>query len=325
MKTMELIFIALMLFSCNSDDQPTTVKENEIERENFAEFISPAETDSEIDVINDNFHYAIFNELENERGDLLIFLGGTMSRTTGTTIFSEFTANRGFHVINLAYPNLTPVRVCSDEIDEDCALKYRKEIFEGIEGSDFVSVDANNSIENRIQKLLLYLVEIDPQGKWEQYLNINQIVWNKILIAGHSQGAGHAAFIGKQKNVKRALMFAGPNDFSDFYNAPSNWLASNSQTPLENKFVFLHLRDEAAGFETQEQCLIDMGFSSLFNVDNSSSPYLMNNALFTDAEPDNQGAFGAPFHGSVVNDRFTPFANGQPLHSEVWEHMLGIE
>lgn len=312
-----------MLLSCSGDDQ-ITQSEPEVVRDGFAEFINPTNTDPEIDVINENFHYAIFNELENERGELLIFLGGTMSRTSGTAVFSEFAANRGFHVINLAYPNLTPILVCRDESDTDCALKFRKEIFEGFEESDYVNVDPANSIKNRIQKLLMHLAGIDPQGKWEQYVSSGQIVWSKILVGGHSQGAGHAAFIANQLSIKRSLMFAGPNDWSDFHQESANWLSSNVQTALDKQYAFLHLRDEVSDFKIQEQSLMALGFEFVFDSDNSMPPFEMNNALFTDKEPDNHGGFGAPFHGSVVNDGFTPFENGQPVHSDVWEYMLGV-
>lgn len=310
-----------MFFSCNSDDR-IVEPETEIIRENFAEFINPNITDPQIEIINENFHYAVFNELENERNELMVFLGGTISRTSGTSIFSEFAADKGFHVINLAYPNLVPVSQCSNETDIDCASNFRKEVFLGIEGSDLVTIDSNNSIANRLQKLLIYLTETDSNGNWQQYLGNNEIIWNKIVIAGHSQGAGHAAFIANQRNVKRVIMFAGPNDFSDFFNMPANWLSSSSVTPLNNYFAFLHLRDDIINFNIQEQCLMALGFNTIFNVDGSSSPFELNNALFTDKEPSQDG-FGGPFHSSVVTDRFTPFENGQPSHSDVWSYLLG--
>lgn len=323
MKTLEVVVLTLMFLYCIGNDQSV---ESKTDRKNFAEFISPNDTDSQIDVINRNFHYVMFNEVENGRSELMVFLGGTMSRTSGTSVFSAFAANRGFHVINLAYPNRVPVSRCSNKADMDCALKYRKEIFSGVDDSDLVDVDVNNSIENRLQKLLRYLIDADPKGSWQQFLKDDKILWNKIVVAGHSQGAGHAAFIGTQKNVKRVLMFSGPNDFSRFYDAPANWLSLPGQTPLENYYAFLHLRDETLGFDVQKQCLRALGFDIMFNVDENSGPFGMNNVFFTNKKPDNQRRFrfGAPFHGSVVNDRFTPFVNGQPVHSNVWKYMLGV-
>jgi len=320
MKIIELVLITLLSFSCSNNDQITDT-ETETQRENFSEFVNPVDTDSQIDLINENFHYVVFNELDNARNELVVFLGGTMSKTSGTTIFSKFTANKGFHVINLAYPNLIPVKVCNQEVDIDCALKYRKEIFQGITGSEFISVNFNNSIENRLQKLLSHLKSIDPKGNWQQYLEDGQILWNKILIAGHSQGAGHAAFIANQKKVKRVLMFAGPNDYRGM---PANWLSSLSKTPLTNYYAFLHLRDEVSSFNIQEQCLMELGFTTIFNTDESLKPFEMNNALFTNKEVGNQDGFGKTFHGSVVTDRTTPLEGGQPEHSDVWSYLLGV-
>ena len=121
MKTIIFILVALLVFSCSSNDEDeNTNPENN--RESFAEFISPADTDSKIKTLNNNFHYAIFNESDNkQRNELLVFLGGTFSKTSGTSIFSEFAAEKSFHVINLAYPNSVPAQNCSDKADENCA------------------------------------------------------------------------------------------------------------------------------------------------------------------------------------------------------------
>ena len=324
MKNLQVFLIAIILFSCREDDQIPEAVDDPV-RDNLAAFIDPTETDPGIDLINDNLHYALFNAVENGRGELLLFLGGTLSRSSGTSIFSEFVASKGFHVINLAYPNLTPVRDCADQTDQDCALKYRREVFQGIEGSELVSVNTNNSIENRIEKLLLHLIQVDPQGGWEQYLTDGEISWNKILVSGHSQGAGHAAFIANQRSVKRALMFAGPNDWSDFYQKPANWLAAPGQTSSSNQYAFLHLRDEATSFDIQIQCLLNMGLSDTSDVDGSSPPFENKNVLFTDEAPEISVGFGAPFHGSVVNDRFTPLQRGQTITASVWLYMLGLE
>lgn len=322
-KTITLSLILHMFFSCQSE-KIITEANLENDRANFDEFVNPNITDPQIDIINQNFHYALFYKLEDEREELLVHLGGTFSKTSGTTIFSKFAAKKGFHVINLAYPNLNNVTQCNTETDINCALNFRNEVFLGINDSNLVNVNTSNAISNRLYKLIVYLTEVDPQGNWQQYINSSGINWSKIIISGHSQGAGHAAYIAKLKPIKRALLFAGPNDYSIRYNQPANWLSFTSLTPITKYYAFLHLSDEVVNFNIQEQCLNSLGFNTIFNTNQSIYPFEFNNALFTNKTPQQNNEIGAPYHGSLITDRFTPLNNGTPQHASIWDYMLGV-
>ena len=97
--------------------------------------------------------------------------------------------------------------------------------------SDKISVRPANSILNRLQKLLVYLVKQDPDGGWGEFVADGQPVWSRIVVAGHSQGAGHAAYLGKMFPVDKVLMFSGPQDYFDDLDKPAPWLARPSATP----------------------------------------------------------------------------------------------
>lgn len=69
--------------------------------------------------------------------------------------------------------------------------------------------------------------------------------WSNIIVAGHSQGGGHAAFLGLNlpKPVKRVVMFSAPNDNFTPPATSSNptpdpqsasWIVGPSTTPLAN-------------------------------------------------------------------------------------------
>lgn len=127
-------------------------------------------------------------------------------------------------------------------------------------------VNKANSIVNRLQKLLLYLASNYPTDNWSQFLTASgDINWQKICVAGQSQGGGHAAFIAQQKKVGRVIMFASPKDFSNTYNAPAFWLTQKSATPLNRYFGFVHTLDETNGCTWPQQKIIftAMGFDAL--------------------------------------------------------------
>ena len=69
------------------------------------------------------------------------------------------------------------------------------------------------SIENRTVKLLRYLEQKHPDDEWGQFLQGDQLAWNKIVIGGMSQGGGHA-LIATRHLVARVLCFGGPKDYS---------------------------------------------------------------------------------------------------------------
>jgi len=253
--------ILVSSFSCKKDNSTSGTT-----RTDFTQTISPNLTDPLVQTINGNDHYVSFLSSVTPRNQLVVFFGGTNSTTDRLHLFCDFAASKGFHVINLAYPNTVAAEACSNSSDMDCATKFRAEIAFGIDGSPLVSVNYANSIENRLKKLLEYLVQKDPTGLWQQYLQNGTIVWNKLILSGHSQGAGHAAYIAKLKNVNRVIMFSGPNDFSNVANAPFNWLSSSSVTPSANYYAFFHLRDDANPFAEQKQNLMHLGMYAPFFI-----------------------------------------------------------
>jgi predicted esterase len=67
-----------------------------------------------------------------------------------------------------------------------------------------------------------------PFESWAQYLATpDSIDWSNIIVGGHSQGAGHAAYLAKFNSVNRVLLFSGPNDYSTAF------------LPMSNSFLFV--------------------------------------------------------------------------------------
>jgi hypothetical protein len=122
----------------------------------------------------------------------------------------------------------------------DCYDFYRREIAFGQNGSPLVAVNHKNSILFRIQSLLQYLHSQNP-AVWATFFDGAKIHWDKIVLAGHSQGAGHAAFLAKNFYTAGVILFSGPHDYSPKGAAP--WLLRPSKTPENRFFAFLHEKD----------------------------------------------------------------------------------
>ena len=72
-------------------------------------------------------------------------------------------------------------------------------------------------------------------GSEESYI----IDWNKIIISGHSQGAGHAAYLSFKKNIP-AVLFSGPQDCSS---CSQPWLRQMSNQNITRRAMF-HVHEE---------------------------------------------------------------------------------
>jgi hypothetical protein len=198
-------------------------------------------------------HYALSPEKTN--GLLLITLGGTNSLPKDMLDFAEEGAKLGYQSLGIDYVNGPPdgsiSTGCRESKDPDCFDKFRREVVRGDPVSPLVKVSKEDSVEFRITSLLRYLAKKDPK-KWGKFLLSDEVDWSKIVIAGHSQGSGHAAFLAKAHALKGVVLLAGPQDaFADGRTA--SWLKAPSRTPSDRFYSFLHKKDF---FESEKQIAV---------------------------------------------------------------------
>jgi hypothetical protein len=172
---------------------------------------------------------------------LLVTFGGTQSRPTDLKAFAETAADLGFDVLTLDYDNSVISTTCKDSKDLTCFDHFREEIATGKDVSSLVSVDPANSLEARLLNALKFLA-VNDKARWGKYLKGADVAWDKVVLSGHSQGSGHAAYLSKIHGVKGVFMLAGPQDrFEDGRAVP--WLAVPSKTSTKQYYSLLHEKD----------------------------------------------------------------------------------
>jgi hypothetical protein len=67
----------------------------------------------------------------------------------------------------------------------------------------------------------------------------NDISWEKVVISGHSQGAGHAAYLSYKKEIP-SVLFSGPQDCAE---CSQTWLRKMSSQNVTRRALF-HLHEE---------------------------------------------------------------------------------
>jgi hypothetical protein len=301
-----IIILPILMSSCNKGDIPNP----DGSTGNSSFLVHPKLTDPAYS-IGDESHFVITNtKVRNNR--LLLFIGGSYSTPKEHFIFCEHAASMGFDVISLSYPNgvaTASLGVSSDSLIFD---HYRQELCFGTPLSNVVSVDSLNSISTRAVKLIQFLKATYPNQNWDQYLNtFNSLSWDRIVVAGHSQGSGHACYLAKKKLMERVLMFSGPNDYSSNFTTPANWLKQSGVTPITRHLALLHMQDEIVSFSNQISNLQALGLLKLgqvpTQVDHVLSPFGSSTALSINID-------AISYHSSTVG--------GHPKLADIWTYML---
>lgn len=286
-------------------------------------WIDPAQTDPDIDTALEP-HYVCHDTTVPSRDTLMVFFPGTGGHPAHYTRFVQEGASMGMHTIGLRYPNDRSVNLqyCPRDPDPNCHANVRREVIYGGDHHSDLEITPPNTIVNRLVQLLRYLDVQQPDADWEQYLNGDTPRWDRIIVAGHSQGAGMAGFIAHEQRVLRAVLF-GWVDQSRGQVAP--WITEAHVTPGERIFTFEHVEDRKRG-EAAKLAMFDafgLDRSLEVNVDEAAPPYQGSHILLTEITPAHTGirpSSGA--HNVVVVDAYTPIASTGPVLSKVWQYLL---
>ncbi len=261
---------------------------------------------------SDDDHVITINTVTNNN-KLFLFLVGTGSGTSNYFALRNLAADLGYDVISLSYFNDIAAVSLADSTDSMAFNYYRQELCFGTPVSNAVTADTLNSIYTRTLNLLNYLAAEYPAHTWDNYLTSpTTIDWSKVVIGGHSQGSGHAAYIAKHFEVDRVLMFSGPNDYSNVYSNSANWLRALGITPTSQHYIYLSLYDEV---DYGKQFVNATGLGMLDNddsthVDNIPPPFGNSKHLYTTQPP-----------GVVILNHNVPIFN-TTINEGVWEYML---
>jgi hypothetical protein len=287
--------------------------------------IAPAATSPQI-TTNLSSHFAINPApAVTPRGRLFVMLPGTGAVPAFYQQILRVGAARGYHTIGLTYPNDMAIELtCGGSPSGDCTALARREIITGADVSPLVAVNSANSINGRLTALLTYLQAQYPGDGWGQFLVGGTPDWSRISVGGHSQGSGHAAYMGKLVALDRVAMFSGPGD--NFAGAVAPWLSQPGPTPAARHYGFTHSGDTLVPYPLALATWNALGLGASgppTNIDGALAPYANSHQLVTGAAPNLTVPNIAPEHSATVVDAITPVtAQGAFVFQPVWEYML---
>lgn len=264
----------------------------------------------------------------NAANKLFVFLPGTGAVPDQYKLILQAGAGRGFHTLGLNYPNPTAVGILCDGSPDvslalDCFWNVRLEIITGADSSTLVVVNNANSIVTRLTEALAYLKTTYPTEGWGQYLLANGTVdWSKVIMAGHSQGGGHAGVMAKLYALDRAVYFDSPADWSLTTNQPAAWTLRANVTPATQQFGFTNVDDMLVPYAQLTPIWLNLGLSGpAMSVDSNVAPFSSSHILTTQHAPSGL-VTPTSVHSVTVADQVTPIAvNGVPLFDSVWAYL----
>lgn len=258
-----------------------------------------------------------------DRHQLLLWLPGTLPPGAtgegpgGAAAFCELAAELGYHVIVLKYPNDESASICRSDRSPRAFEDFRLALIQG-GNSTHIRISRTDSIENRLIKLLEYLGRTRTDEDWGQFLVGGAINWERIAVAGQSQGGGHAALIGIKHRVARVICTGAPKDYSLARGEPAAWMTEPSATPKACFFAFNHRQDhQGCSPEQQLENLHALkldAYGPLVNVDQEAPPYRHSHCLTTNDPGTHLESSAA--HTSVMNGR------NAAVFGAVWRYML---
>lgn len=284
MKQFPLFWVlTVFLFSgCNKNE---TIEDTRPSGAFYEYLIAPSATNPAITVYNNN-HYVCADTRVSAKNKLFVFLPGTTGFPEAYKLIVKKAASLGYHSIGLMYPNNSDLYVASGmSADNTLFGKCRQEIFDGTDQTSGVSVNSDNCIKNRLYKLLLYMQAQYPALNFQQYISGSEPDWSKIVIAGHSQGGGHAFYISKIRTVDRAISFASI-DWNALLGKSADWVKMTGATSVSKLYSINSIYDEVFSYTNVRTQLNDMGISgNPVSIDNNNSPYSNTRRLTTAATP----------------------------------------
>jgi hypothetical protein len=136
-------------------------------------------------------------------------------------------------------------------------------------------------------------------------------------MAGSSHGSTTAARFAKHQRVDRVVMFCGPRDQYE------TWQALPSATPANRFFGFSHVLDggwTGHHYDRSWELLGLHRFGPIVNVDRAAPPYGNTRRLITDANVKDDAGRA---HSSVVPGEAAPKdASGKFIHEDVWRYVF---
>lgn len=216
--------------------------------------------------------------------------------------------------------------VCLEEQHKDAidGGEYGATHFKDDGSAFWGEVLAENSLKSRLGDLLAHLHDMYPAEGWGGFLeeNSNLPKWENLVVSGHSQGAGHVAYLAKTQQLYGAVMISGPQDeCTDCAEGTTFWIDEANDAPdgtsntfysalghwseplfgvMENNWARMKAADDTINWDSAEP--IDVGLALETEYADACMSPLATNVTYASTS-----TCGGEAHCSTAIDDSVPF------------------
>lgn len=215
--------------------------------------LTPAESGLPASGVNATVDQYALRPTSGARGKLVVFFNGSggspLAGTRGSATANFYATARaaGLHVIALSYRSDDTIgSLCKG--DDACFLPTRRTVMTGVFEAGAAPAVAGMAVHEgalpRLVAALATLSALDPSGGWGAFLDVgaakpaDRVKWSLVMAAGHSQGGGHAALIGKMFAIDRVVALSSPCDQTS--TGPASWLDVGKTTYATSPAAAFH-------------------------------------------------------------------------------------
>lgn len=245
MFALRILCVMLLVLACTGVDSaaaaPATVTTYKI---------TPSATDPAIHQ-DDSRDWVMFDREQPVGAPLVVFMPGTHGKpgNRDEMALMHLIIAQGYRLAWISFDNDVSVsKICPHAPDPHCSTKFRRMRVDGI-GPGPVDNPVGESVVSRLTHLLSWLQAQHPGEGWGLYLDHGQPAWQRIVVSGHSTGAGMAAYIAKTREVARVVLFSSPWDDVHPQGMPRQtapWLALPSATPMDRWYAEYNQHEDTA-------------------------------------------------------------------------------
>ena len=302
-----ILFAAILTSADHSNAQPANARFID---STIYKIIKVKPSTADVSVTYWDSAHVVYYDPKIKNNSILLWLTGTGGTSNNVpTDFFKTALQQGYRVIALSFISVPAVaQLCmGDYLDanSNCAADFRRRRIYGDNDFSLIKDEPQDAIIPRLVKLLQYLTKNDISGNWSLYLEkgMSKANWNKIAIAGQSQGGGMAQFIAQYENILKVISFSGGWDYSNSRDKKiAGWYFNKNVTPMGNWYATYNINEPAAN-SLKEICdALHIPPDHIFALDKP-----LGNAAATASNPN-------PYHGDGIRNT---------AYQATWVAMLG--
>lgn len=263
------------------------------------------------------------------REELFVLLPGTNNLAQGFDTLARLAASAGYPVIVLAYESDThPAGLCAAvtgaQAIADCRTGVMAEKAYGNDVTDAYPGDEPNSVAGRLVRVLAHVDQNFPAAGADRFYDDAGPRWDRIVLAGFSQGSVLAGFIGKDQALARLVLLAGGCDATGEAGSEDRellpWCFEPRATPAARTWALSHVNDLANADRLSHEAFGLLEIADYADASTEAPSYCTQTHALMSNEPTPKA------HLSVALDAEIPVdASGVPVLAEDYLYLFTAE